>query len=83
MLRIILLSLCIAMTAISFGQSPQSATPAGKAVDPGSPLEKDGTLGVLVTWGDIDNTPADDVYVDAYEFVRKYKAFQDFRLSST
>ena len=26
--------------------------------------DKDGTLIVLVTWGDVDNTPANDVYIE-------------------
>jgi hypothetical protein len=59
-----LLFLCIAITAISFGKSPQSAT-TEKAVNTGSPLEKHGALIVLVTWGDVDNTPATDVIVEA------------------
>jgi hypothetical protein len=36
------------------------------------PSDKDGTLVMLVTWGDIDNTPADDVYIEAHGFVSKY-----------
>ena len=52
----------------------------GKADDAGRPLEKDGTLVVLVTWGDIDNTPATDVYVEAYGFVRKYDSEKSFVL---
>jgi len=28
--------------------------------------EENGTLIVLVTWGDINNTPANDVYIEAY-----------------
>jgi hypothetical protein len=67
--RAILLYVSIAMTAIAFGQSPQSAAP-----------EKDGTLVVLVTWGDVDNTPADDVYVEAHGYVVKYRWEKSFVL---
>jgi hypothetical protein len=49
----------------------------------GRPVEKDGTLDVLVTWGDVNNTPATDVYVEAYGFVRKYGASKSFLLKST
>lgn len=45
--------------------------PIGRAEDLGRPAEKDGTLVVLVTWGDVDNTPANDVYVEAHGFVIK------------
>jgi len=47
------------------------------------PLEKDGTLVVLVTWGDVDNSPATNVYVEAYGFVRKYGTTKSFLLKST
>ncbi len=52
----------------------------GRAQDAGRASEKDGTLVVLVTWGDIDNTPADDVYVEAHGFVRKYRSEKSFVL---
>jgi hypothetical protein len=45
--------------------------PTGRAQDAGRRAEKDGTLVVLVTWGDVDNTPANDVYVLAHSFVVK------------
>ena len=80
MRRTILLPLCIVMATISFGQSPHAAAPPEKAVDRDNSVEKDGTLVVLVTWGDIDNTPADDVYVEAYGFVRKYNTSKSFVL---
>src|SRR2546423_5240125 len=53
---------------------------SGRAQDTGQPLEKDGKLVVLVTWGDIDNTPATDVYVEAYGFVHKYDSNRAFVL---
>ena len=49
-------------------------------VDAVRPLEKDGVLVVKVTWGDIDNTPADDAYVEAYGFVPKYHSMKSFIL---
>jgi hypothetical protein len=54
--------------------------PTGRAGDAGRPAEKDGTLVVLVTWGDVDNTPADDVYVEAHGFVIKYHSEKSFVL---
>lgn len=51
---------------------------SGKATDT-APV-KDGTLVVLVTWGDVDNTPATDVYVEAYGFVRKDDSWKSFPL---
>jgi hypothetical protein len=41
---------------------------------------KDGALLVKVTWGDIDNTPATDVYIEAYGFVEKYDSTKSFIL---
>jgi hypothetical protein len=49
----------------------------------GRPAEKDGTLVVLVTWGDVDNTPANDVYIEAHGFVRKYNSEKSFVLKSS
>ena len=72
--------LCLAMAAISFGQSPRSTAPTQKAVKVVSPAEKNGTMAVLVTWADIDNTPADDVYIEAYGFVREHNASESFVL---
>jgi hypothetical protein len=54
--------------------------PTGKANDAGRLAEKDGTLVVLVTGGDVDNTPAEDVYVEAYGFVRSYGSKKSFVL---
>jgi hypothetical protein len=42
--------------------------------------EKEGTLVVLVTFGDVDNTPATDVHVEAYGFVPKYDSEKPFVL---
>lgn len=53
---------------------------SGRAQDAGRSLGKDGTLVVLVTWGDVDNTPATDVYVEAHGFVRKNDSERSFVL---
>jgi hypothetical protein len=45
--------------------------PIGKAVNASQGSQKNGTLVVKVTAGDIDNTPANDVYVEAYGFRRE------------
>lgn len=54
--------------------------PRGKAANASQATEKDGTLVVDVTCGDIDNTPADDVYIEAHGFVRKEDAMKSFIL---
>jgi len=54
-----------------------------RASDGASPPEKDGTLVVLITLGDIDNTPATTVYVEAYGFVRKYRSEKSFVLKNS
>jgi hypothetical protein len=46
-------------------------------------IHKDGTLAVFVTWGDVDNTPATNAYVEAYGFVRKYDSKKSFVLKSS
>jgi hypothetical protein len=56
MRRTIFLLLCIAMAAISFGQSPPSAAPSEQSVDAG----KNGTLVVLVTWDDAERATMDE-----------------------
>jgi hypothetical protein len=56
--------------------------PTGRADDTPRPSEKDGTLAVFVTWGDLDNTPATNVYVEAYGFVSKYGSHKSFVLAS-
>lgn len=57
--------------------------PAWRADDGARPSEKDGTLAVFVTWGDLDNTRATNVYVEAYGFVRKYGSHKSFVLKTT
>jgi len=52
----------------------------GSAQNTGQPSEQDGKLVVLVTWGDINNTPANDVYVEAHGFVRKVGSEKSFVL---
>ncbi|HYL17036.1 MAG TPA: hypothetical protein VEV41_28650 [Terriglobales bacterium] len=55
-----------------------------RSVNGGSrPPEKDGTLVVLVTWGDVDNTPANNVYIEAHGFVWKYHSEKSFVLKSS
>src|SRR5262249_26772170 len=55
----------------------------GKAYHTHSPLQQDGKLVVLVTWGDANNTPATNTYVEAYGFVRKYGSKKSFVLNSS
>jgi hypothetical protein len=40
--------------------------------------QENGTLAVLVTWGDINNTPANDVYIEAHGYVVRDKAEKSF-----
>jgi len=47
------------------------------------PGQQDGTLTVLVTWGDVANTPADDVYIEAHGFVVKENAEKSFVLKKS
>lgn len=54
--------------------------PTGRAVHGGEDPQKEGGLVVKVTWGDIDNTLASGVYVEAYGFVEKYDAKKSFVL---
>ena len=42
--------------------------------------EPDGKLVVQVTWGDLDKTPANDVYIEAHGFVTKFSAERSFVL---
>ena len=57
--------------------------PTQSANHGGRPAEEDGTLVVLVTWGDDDNTPANDVYIEAHGFVWKYHSEKYFVLTSS
>jgi hypothetical protein len=47
------------------------------AGDKGQP---EGKLVVMVTWGDLDNTPATDVYIEAHGWVAKLRAEKSFPL---
>ncbi len=42
------------------------------------PTESNGTLRVIITEGDMDNTPAKGVYVEAYGYVASSKSRQSF-----
>ena len=44
----------------------------------GAPPDNAGTIVVLVTWGDIGNTPANDVYIEAHGYVERDKAEKSF-----
>ena len=54
--------------------------PSGRAINAGQTSQKDGALVVKVTWGDTNNTPANDVYAEAYGFVEKYDSRKSFVL---
>lgn len=54
--------------------------PTGRSLHASEPSDRDGTLVVLVTWGDVDNTPANDVYIEAHGFVVKYHEEKSFVL---
>lgn len=53
---------------------------SGTAQNSGQPPEKDGKLVVLVTWGDLDSTPATNAYVEAHGYVPKYGSERSFVL---
>jgi hypothetical protein len=55
----------------------------GGAANSSSPSEKEGTLVVKITYGDIDNTPADNVYVEAYGYVASYGSKKSFVLKNS
>ncbi len=48
--------------------------PTGMTVCEDRPLEKDGRLVVIVTWGDIDNMPASNVFVEAHGYTHGLKS---------
>jgi hypothetical protein len=50
------------------------------AVNASQASQKDGTLIVEVTWGDTGNTPANNVYAEAYGFVERYDSKKSFIL---
>lgn len=52
----------------------------GRTDDVSHPSEKDGILTVRVTWGDVDNTPATDAFIEAHGFVPKYNSEKSFVL---
>jgi hypothetical protein len=49
----------------------------------GRPTEEDGTLVVLVTFGDDNNTAANNAYIEAHGFVWKYHSEKSFVLKSS
>lgn len=57
--------------------------PTQKADKGEQQCEKNGRLVVVVTWGDVDNTPANDVYIEAHGFVREYNSEKSFVLKSS
>ncbi|HVC48504.1 MAG TPA: hypothetical protein VND90_14790 [Terracidiphilus sp.] len=42
------------------------------------PAESNGDLRALITWGDMDNTPAKGAYVEAYGYVASAKSMHSF-----
>ena len=71
MLRMSLKSLRYAMLLFALSITAKYASA-------GPPMEQDGTIVVLVTWGDINNTPVNDVYIEAHGYVVKDKAEKSF-----
>lgn len=53
---------------------------SGRADSQSGTSNKDGTLVVLLTWDDVDKTPAHDVYVEAHGFVVRDYAEKSFVL---
>jgi hypothetical protein len=76
----LLLLFCIALTTITVGQSRKSTAATEQTAERRSSSEEEGTLVVLVNWGDINNTPATDVWVEAHGFVPKYHSERSFVL---
>jgi hypothetical protein len=52
--------------------------PLAKSNDQATSSDKDGNIVVLVTWGDNDNTPANDVFIEAHGYVRKEHSEKSF-----
>jgi hypothetical protein len=52
----------------------KTVSPTGTVVGANRPLEKEGRLIVIVTWGDIDNTPARNVVVGVHGYTRGLKS---------
>ncbi len=63
----VLLAMCTLRETLSFGQTS----------------DKSGTLIVSVTWGDVDNTPATQVYVEAHGFLYREHLEKSFVLKSS
>lgn len=40
--------------------------------------DSDGKLVAIITWGDVDNTPAKEVYVEAHGYVERLRAEKSF-----
>lgn len=66
---IVLVMFAVSVTLFSMAQ-----------IKPGQPSQQDGTLVVRITSGDNSNSPAHDVYVEAYGFVKKSGAMKSFVL---
>jgi hypothetical protein len=75
----LLLALLVLGTALGVAQSEPAKRVLPSA---SSAAEKDGTLVVLVRWGDIDNTPATHVYIEAHGYVVKDDAQESFVLKT-
>jgi len=54
--------------------SDKSVNPTAKTVSANQPVETDGRLVVIVTWGDTDNTPAANVIVEVHGYTRGLKS---------
>jgi hypothetical protein len=76
---ILLLLFCVALTTAIVGQSHRS-TAATKETKTRNSSEEEGTLVVLVNWGDLNNTAATNVWIEAHGFVPKYHSERSFAL---
>ena len=54
--------------------SHKTVSPAAKTDGADQPVETDGRLIVIVTWGDTDNTPAANVMIEALGYVHGLKS---------
>jgi hypothetical protein len=63
--HLLLVGVLLFVSFISRGSAQVSAIPTAT---------ENGTLIVLITWGDVDNTPADDVYIEAHTVAAKSSA---------
>jgi hypothetical protein len=71
---------CTPVKAQTIPASDSDEAISPKTVSSDQPAKTDGKLVVLVTWGDVDNTPATNVYVEAYGFVVKHGSKKSFVL---